>query len=113
LHSLHDVPHDRMPLYLNAADAVLMTSKTEGSPNAVKEALSCNVPVVSTDVGDVAALVDGVANAHVADTDDELADALATVLERGEPSTGRRAIEPLSVDRIAERICGIYDEVVA
>ncbi|NHN43192.1 glycosyltransferase family 4 protein [Halorubellus sp. JP-L1] len=113
LHSLHDVAHHRMPLYLNAADAVLMTSKTEGSPNAVKEALSCNVPVVSTDVGDVAELVDGVENANVADTDEGLADALADVLERGEPSTGRTAIEPLSVDRIAERICGIYDEVVA
>jgi glycosyltransferase involved in cell wall biosynthesis len=112
LRTLHDVPHARMPLYLNAADAVLMTSKREGSPNVVKEALACNTPVVSTDVGDVAERVAGVRNAFVADADDALVDALATVLERGEPSDGRATMTALSATRMGERIRGVYDDVL-
>jgi teichuronic acid biosynthesis glycosyltransferase TuaC len=45
-------PYWRVPLYLNAADCLLLTSDKEGSPNIVKEALSLNLPVVSVDVGD-------------------------------------------------------------
>ena len=111
LHAIHGVPHDRMPLYLNAADAVLLTSKSEGSPNAIKEALACNAPVVSTPVGDVPDLVDGVRNATVASTDEALVDALATVLARGEPADGRRKMTELSAERMGERIRAVYGSV--
>ena len=42
------------------ADLLLLTSRSEGSPQVVKEALSANLPVVSTRVGDVETLLDGV-----------------------------------------------------
>jgi teichuronic acid biosynthesis glycosyltransferase TuaC len=42
---------ERMPLWLNAADAVLVTSEYEGFGMAAVEALACDVPVLSTDVG--------------------------------------------------------------
>lgn len=43
---------------LNACDVVTMTSRSEGSPNAVAEAMACGVPCVVTNVGDSARLVD-------------------------------------------------------
>lgn len=112
LRTLSGVPHDRMPLYLNAADALLLTSTHEGSPNAVKEAMACALPVVSTDVGDVGTLLDGVTNSHVSRTDDGLVDGLVDVLRSGEPSDGRRHVEPLGLARMGERIVSVYESVL-
>lgn len=52
---LNGVPHEKVPLYMNASDALLVTSFREGSPDVVKEALACGLRVLSVDVGDVAA----------------------------------------------------------
>ena len=112
LRTLHGVPHARMPLYLNAADALLLTSKSEGSPNSVKEAMACNLPVVATDVGDVAERLAGVDASHVCRSDEELRDGLIDVLERGEPSTGRAAVESLGLERMGERIRDVYESVI-
>jgi glycosyltransferase involved in cell wall biosynthesis len=111
LHTVTDVPHARMPRYMNAADALLVTSRREGSPNAVKEALACNLPVVSTDVGDVAARLEDVDPSHVCRTDDGLADALADVLCRGDRSDGRDAARDISVTRCRDRLYDVYRRV--
>src|SRR5439155_17115093 len=63
------VPHDRVPTYINAANAVLLTSVTEGSPNIVKEALACEVAVVSVDVGDVSERLAGIDGCFIAKAD--------------------------------------------
>ena len=62
---LWKVPPTDVPLYMNACDAMLLTSYHEGSPNVVKEAMACNLPVVAVPVGDVAALTDGVSGYRV------------------------------------------------
>jgi len=62
---LEDVPNELMPIYHNAADIVLLTSLWEGSPNVIKEAMACNRPIVTTDVGDVKELLIGVEGAYV------------------------------------------------
>jgi teichuronic acid biosynthesis glycosyltransferase TuaC len=46
-----NTPPERVPLYINAANAVLVTSEREGFGLAPLEALACNVPVLATDVG--------------------------------------------------------------
>lgn len=52
--TLGGVPHKKVAVYMNACDALLVTSYREGSPNVVKEALACGLPVLSVDVGDIA-----------------------------------------------------------
>lgn len=112
IRTLSGVPHDEMPYYYNAADAMLMTSVHEGSPNSVKEALACNTPVVSVDVGDVRERLDGVDNAAVCDSEAELVSRLTTVLRSGERSNGREAIRELSLERMGERILEVYADVL-
>ncbi|UII27946.1 glycosyltransferase family 4 protein [Fulvivirga maritima] len=62
------VERDLVPLYFNAAELHLLTSDFEGSPNSVKESLSCNTSVVSTDVGNVRELVNGLEGCFVSDS---------------------------------------------
>jgi len=112
LHTLYGVPHRRMPDYMNAADALLLTSRREGSPNSVKEALACNLPIVSTDVGDVRERVDGVDRSFVCRSDEELIEALVEVCRPPGPSTGRRKAQEVSLETMGERIEGLYASVL-
>jgi teichuronic acid biosynthesis glycosyltransferase TuaC len=108
-----DVPPATMPLYLNAADALLLTSDYEGSPNIVKEGLACNLPVVSVDAGDVRERLAGVYPSAVVPRDAAaIGRALIKVLQSGGRSNGREHVQDLSLPRIARRIIKVYEEVV-
>ena len=113
LHVLDGVPHEAVPSWLNAADVVLITSIHEGSPNVVKEALACNVPVVSVDVGDVRERLEGIEGCFIAASSPaDLAAKLKQVLERGRRIDARDRARELSSDRVAARLCRIYEELV-
>lgn len=62
---IENLNRDQVRETLNKADLLLLTSKTEGSPQSVKEALSCGLPVVSVPVGDVAEILSDIPNCHV------------------------------------------------
>jgi Glycosyltransferase len=47
-----------MPIYLNASNCLLFLSKYEGSPNLIRDACACNLPIISNDVGDVKEILD-------------------------------------------------------
>jgi glycosyltransferase involved in cell wall biosynthesis len=104
------VAHDRMPVWMNACDVLLLTSIHEGSPNVVKEALACNVPVVSVDVGDVRERIGALAGCRVCDDDRPatIAAALAAVLEHPGPFDGRSAVAELDERLLVRRMLGIY-----
>lgn len=112
LQTVSGVEHAEMPWYMNAADALLLTSKREGMPNSVKESMACNLPVVSTDVGGVAQQLRGVSRSAVHDSDDDLAASLREILRAGERSDGRRSIAPLGLENQLKRIEGVYESVV-
>src|SRR5947209_16685032 len=53
----HGLPQATVVQYINASNVIMLPSIHEGSPNIVKETMACNVPVVSTNVGDVAQVI--------------------------------------------------------
>jgi len=65
LHYLDNVSNDQMPYYYNASDVIMLTSLWEGSPNVVKEAMACNIPIVATNVGDVKWLIKDVEGCYL------------------------------------------------
>lgn len=96
---------------MNAADVLLLTSDSEGSPNSVKEALACDLPVVALDVGDVRERLAGVDPSRVATDDAELVEGLVDVLRREERSNGREAAREVSIERTADRMLDVYETV--
>lgn len=108
------VPPYQVPIYMNAADALLVTSKHEGSPNVVKEALACNLPIVSVDVGDVRERLERVTNCAVIPSDDPLviAQHLADILRRGQRTNGWEIAQELDEARLAEQHIAVYEAAI-
>ena len=108
------VPHADIPYYMNACDALVFTSMQEGSPNVVKEALACNLPVVSVAVGDVPLRLEGVAASEVTadDRPETIAAALARVLRTPRRSNGRETVAQLDEAVITAKVIGVYDSVL-
>jgi len=95
---------------MNACDALLLTSVHEGSPNVVKEALACELPVVSVNVGDVRTRIEGIDGCVVVDSasPDALAAALESVLRRNGRIVARDKIADLDEARIAAQVIDVY-----
>jgi glycosyltransferase involved in cell wall biosynthesis len=110
----YGIPYENMPLYLNASDVLILTSAHEGSPNVVKEALACNLPVVSIDVGDVRERIGGIEGCKVCQDDrpESIAESLIQVLGRKEPIASRATVLELDQQVIAQRVIRIYYRVL-
>jgi len=106
------VPHDEMPFYMNACDALVFTSRQEGSPNAVKEALACDLPVVAVPVADVPMRLRGIPGCEVCanEAPETIAAALERTLQRGERLRGRGREAACQLDErlLTERVIDIY-----
>jgi len=114
IHFLRNIEHEKVPLYLCACDVVLLTSKREGSPNVIKEAMACNCPIVSTDVGGVAWLF-GSEPGHFLTTFDpeDVAAKIRAGLgfsQRDGRTRGRKRLLVLGLDskNVAGRIIQVY-----
>jgi glycosyltransferase involved in cell wall biosynthesis len=112
LHLISDVDPSRMPLYYRAADVLLFASKWEGSPNVVKEALACNLPVVSTPVGDVPERLIGVYPSKVTWWDPQtFGEAVAEILLARQRSNGREHIRHLDIEQVTKRVLDVYQRL--
>ena len=114
----YPVEHEKVPTYINASDALLLTSTNEGSPNAIKEAMACNCPVVSTNVGDVEWLLGNLDGHYTTSfSPDDVASQIRIALEfaktRGK-TEGRKRIIELGLDSksVAKEIISVYEKVV-
>jgi len=107
-------PHGTIPTYMNAADVLLLTSDHEGSPVVIKEAMACNLPIVSTAVGDVAEVIKGVEGCFLAEhTAEDLAAKVEMALAFGRRTRGREAITHLQTEGEARAILALYEGVLA
>ncbi len=113
LEVVHGKPYKEIPYYFRAADALLLTSQWEGSPNVVKEALAAGLPVVSVDVGDVKELINNVEGCYIANRNPEdIAEALTKALLYGKETNGLEKVKHLSMKIISDRIKDVYNSMV-
>lgn len=112
LEVVRGVTPNRIPLLMNAADCLLLTSFSEGSPNVVKEALMCNLPVVATAVGDVPERLGGVMPSYVCEPSPlALSAALTECLSQPSRSNGRKLSGSLDARLIADSLLSLYMEL--
>jgi glycosyltransferase involved in cell wall biosynthesis len=106
----NNVAHRDIPVYMSACDALLLTSLHEGSPNVVKEALACGLPVVSVDVGDVKQRLEKLDGCIVCRdaTASSIASALERVLTCGTRAKGRESIMELDETKITAKVIDVY-----
>ena len=106
------VPPAEMPDYYRAADCLLLTSRTEGSPNVVKEALASGLPVVTVDVGDVRFWLERVDGSEIAAADPTaLAAAMVRVLDRDTAVDPGPVLSNLDRMTAAKKLLGVYESV--
>ena len=113
LRSGGSIDPELMPLWINAANAVLVTSEYEGFGMAAVEALACEVPVLSTPVGIAPYALGGVEGCLCAPFDLSTWGAAAAMhVEAADPRVaGADRAASLSAARMAERVIEAYRDI--
>ena len=112
---LNDVDPSEVPLWVNAANAVLVTSERESFGLAVLEALACDVPVLATPVGIAPEVLAGVASTYCGVFDPPVWRArLEPLLSDPDPRVvGRAVAERYSATRMAERVYAEWQSLLS
>jgi teichuronic acid biosynthesis glycosyltransferase TuaC len=108
-----DVDPVEVPLFVNASNAVLVTSEREGFGLSALEALACDVPVLATPVGIAPEALEGIAGAYCGPFHEKAwREALAPHLAAADPRiAGRERAMLFSADRMAERVVAAWREL--
>ena len=113
IHHLINEPHNNIVKLMNASDIVILSSLFEGSPNVIKEAMACNKPIVSTNVGDVSSIISNTIGCFIADSSiDDFSSKIEFTLKNHFVTKGRDQINYLKEEKIAEKIIEIYKKVL-
>ena len=107
---------DQVNALMYSCDAFLMTSKTEGSPQVIKEAMACGCPIVSVDVGDVKERVEGLEGCYVVESRKpmDIAEALRKAIAFDGKTNGREKIIELGLtnELVAKQIIETYEDII-
>jgi len=107
-------PQERLALYMSAADVLVFPSFSEGSPNVVKQAMACNLPIIATDVGDIREVISGTALCAIAEfTVESVAGALREILVTGGRSDGRKRVARFSCAVVGQQLIDLYQDVLS
>lgn len=110
---LNAYTREEVNLLLNACDVALMTSLIEGSPQFIKEAMACNCPIVTTDVGSVKEIIDGAKGCFISSFKPEnVREKLNLALNFGKRTNGRDKVKHLDNMAVAENIISIYYSIL-
>ena len=111
LNAISTCTREEVALRMNASDCLLVTSLHEGSPDLVKEAMACNLPVVSVPCGDVPERLQGVKPGGVCPYEAvALAELVESVLQAGLRSNGREQLfyQGLDIANVTQRVLDVY-----
>jgi glycosyltransferase involved in cell wall biosynthesis len=107
------LPQTKLVRYINASNALILSSLSEGSPNIVKESMACNIPVVATNVGDVVEIIGQTQGCIICShAPDELAAGIESALKHVGPTTGRKDISHLECSVVAKQVIAVYESVL-
>lgn len=111
---INQQPHHKMPEFLNAGNVLLLTSSHEGSPVIIREALACNLPIVSVDVGDVKEKIQSVQGCFVCSDDSPvtIAENLTRALKSPGQINGLQAVQEYSWEAISQQTISVYQSIL-
>jgi len=115
---VYSKPQNEVISEIKKADLLLVTSRWEGSPNIIKEAMACNCPIVSTNVGDVEWLFGDEPGHFLTKPEPAIvAEKIQLALDFRKNhgiTNGRKRITELGLDagNIAKRIMDVYKDVL-
>ena len=111
--SFNNTPHERTKYYFNSSNVVVLTSLHEGSPNVIKEAMACNIPIVSTNVGDVKDVIGQTEGCYIATFEPEdVSQKIKMAIDFGKRTNGREHIKHLEEKVIANSIVKLYNKTI-
>lgn len=126
---MRGLTREQCVLRMNACDVFALPTKNEGSPQALKEAMACNCPIVATDVADIKHLLGGLPGHYLLPNKrgnaawwkgdehsaEELAELLKEALAFEGRTEGRKRIVELGYtnELVAKQIIDIYKEILA
>jgi glycosyltransferase involved in cell wall biosynthesis len=111
--SIFDEPHETVVKYMNACDVMVLASDHEGSPMALREAMACNLPIVSVDVGDVRQIIENTEGCYICKREpSDIAAKLGFALERGGRTCGARVVQRTGAAWGADQVVQVYDRLL-
>ena len=104
-----EVENEKIPELLNCANVFALCSLFEGSPTVIKEALACNLPIVSVDVGDVKEVIEGIDGCYIAKRDiNDFSKKIIRILTENKKIDSREKMFRYSSENIGKKTLDVY-----